>query len=206
MLSGRAVHLNLYTRYTMSELQENHATPSSPQQAGGTQDNARPVSGRPSSSSTPFQDRGLHPRWRIAMIPIIESEVVDKHGGWRRRFLDLIAVAQSCPGVFAINISTSLATSSRGAWCRMHHRWHRPAFLSHHPAHCHVLPSVHERGMDCRLFRGIRPAVVALIAVPTFNWPRAHTSTCPTAGSPSSQPSSSGPCTSIPSGSSSPQA
>ena len=42
-----------------------------------------------------------------AMIPIIEDEVVDKHH-WisREEFIDLIAVAQSCPGVFAINIST----------------------------------------------------------------------------------------------------
>ena len=41
-----------------------------------------------------------------AMIPIIENEVVEKHQ-WvsRDEFLDLIAVAQSCPGVFAINIS-----------------------------------------------------------------------------------------------------
>ena len=41
-----------------------------------------------------------------AMIPMIESEVVDKHK-WlsKEEFLDLIAVAQSCPGVFAINMS-----------------------------------------------------------------------------------------------------
>ena len=41
-----------------------------------------------------------------AMIPIIEAEVVDKHK-WisKEEFLDLIAIAQSCPGVFAINIS-----------------------------------------------------------------------------------------------------
>ena len=41
-----------------------------------------------------------------AMIPIIESEVVDKnHWVSKEEFLDLIAIAQSCPGVFAINIS-----------------------------------------------------------------------------------------------------
>ena len=41
-----------------------------------------------------------------AMIPLIEAEVVDKRG-WiaKDQFLDLIAVAQTCPGVFAINIS-----------------------------------------------------------------------------------------------------
>ena len=42
-----------------------------------------------------------------AMIPIIEEEVVRKHK-WidSDLFVDLLAVAQSCPGVFAINIST----------------------------------------------------------------------------------------------------
>ena len=44
-----------------------------------------------------------------AMIPIIESEVVNKHA-WltKEEFLDLLAIAQSCPGVFAINIATSI--------------------------------------------------------------------------------------------------
>ena len=40
-----------------------------------------------------------------AMIPIIEEDIVNKrHWITREDFLDLIAVAQSCPGVFAINI------------------------------------------------------------------------------------------------------
>ena len=49
-----------------------------------------------------------------AMIPMIEAEVVDKHH-WisREEFIDLIAVAQSCPGVFAINISTFIGYKLR---------------------------------------------------------------------------------------------
>ena len=49
-----------------------------------------------------------------AMIPMIEAEVVDKHH-WisKEEFLDLIAVAQSCPGVFAINISTFIGFKLR---------------------------------------------------------------------------------------------
>jgi chromate transport protein ChrA len=41
-----------------------------------------------------------------AMIPLIEEEVVNKHR-WvsKEEMIDLIAIAQSCPGVFAINIS-----------------------------------------------------------------------------------------------------
>ena len=80
-----------------------------------------------------------------AMIPIIKSEVVEKHK-WiaDEEFIDLIAVAQSCPGVFAANISIFI-----GLIALFFHRF-----------------------MDIRwvaaMFRGIRPAVVALIAVPTF--------------------------------------
>ena len=42
-----------------------------------------------------------------AMIPLIEEEVVNKKK-WvsKEEMLDLIAIAQSCPGVFAINIAT----------------------------------------------------------------------------------------------------
>ena len=44
-----------------------------------------------------------------AMIPIIESEVVDKHH-WmtKEEFLDAIAVTQTCPGALAINMSSML--------------------------------------------------------------------------------------------------
>ncbi len=41
-----------------------------------------------------------------AMIPMIEEEVVHKNQ-WinKDRFVDLLAIAQSCPGAFAVNIS-----------------------------------------------------------------------------------------------------
>ena len=106
-----------------------------------------------------------------AMIPMIETEVVDKHQ-WitREEFIDLIAIAQSCPGVFAINISTFIGFKLRrevgavvaaiGAAL--------PSFLI-----ILLLAMFFHRFMDvpwvAAMFRGIRPAVVALIAVPTFN-------------------------------------
>ena len=41
-----------------------------------------------------------------AMIPLIEEEVVNRKQWVRKEeMLDLIAIAQSCPGVFAINIA-----------------------------------------------------------------------------------------------------
>ena len=56
-----------------------------------------------------------------AMIPIIEAEIVDKYK-WisKEDFIDLIAVAQSCPGVFAANISIFIGyklRKTRGALC-----------------------------------------------------------------------------------------
>ncbi|MBQ1583074.1 MAG: chromate transporter [Prevotella sp.] len=106
-----------------------------------------------------------------AMIPIIQSEVVDKHK-WidKEEFLDLIAIAQSCPGVFAINISTFIGYKMRkekGAICS--------ALGTALPSFIIILliAMCFHRFMDipwiAAMFNGIRPAVVALIAVPTFN-------------------------------------
>lgn len=106
-----------------------------------------------------------------AMIPIIQSEVVDKHK-WidKEEFLDLIAIAQSCPGVFAINISTFIGYKMRkvrGAICSTLGTA-LPSFLI-----ILLIAMCFHRFMDvpwiAAMFNGIRPAVVALIAVPTFN-------------------------------------
>ena len=106
-----------------------------------------------------------------AMIPIIEAEVVDRHK-WvsKEEFLDLIAIAQSCPGVFAANISIFIGYKLRkvpGAvvtclgTCL-------PSFLII-LALAMFFHSFQDNPVVASIFRGIRPAVVALIAVPTFN-------------------------------------
>lgn len=106
-----------------------------------------------------------------AMIPLIEEEVVNKHQ-WvkREELLDLIAVAQSCPGVFAANISIFIGYKLRrtpGAvitclgTCL-------PSFLII-LAIAMFFHQAEENPVIASIFRGIRPAVVALIAVPTFN-------------------------------------
>lgn len=109
-----------------------------------------------------------------AMIPLIEAEVVDKRG-WiaKDQFLDLIAVAQTCPGVFAINISIFIGYRLRGV---------KGALLT---ATGTALPSLliilaiamffqnfQHIPWVASMFAGIRPAVVALMAVPTFNMAR----------------------------------
>ena len=106
-----------------------------------------------------------------AMIPLIEEEVVNKKQ-WvsKDEMLDLIAIAQSCPGVFAINIATFIGyklKKTRGAIATTIGTA-LPSFLIilliamffHH---------FEDNRFVAAMFRGIRPAVVALIAVPTFN-------------------------------------
>jgi chromate transporter len=106
-----------------------------------------------------------------AMIPLIEEEVVNRHR-WASKdeMLDLIAIAQSCPGVFAINIAIFVGyklNKVRGAIAA--------ALGTALPSFLIILAIAvfFQQFKDNRyvaaMFRGIRPAVVALIAVPTFN-------------------------------------
>ncbi len=105
-----------------------------------------------------------------AMISIIENEIVEKQN-WisKDEFVDLLAVAQTCPGVFAINISTFIGYKLRktpGAFCTSLGTA-LPSFLI-----ILLIATLFHSFMDvswvAAIFRGIRPAVVALIAVPTF--------------------------------------
>ena len=106
-----------------------------------------------------------------AMIPLIEEEVVNKKQ-WvsKEEMLDLIAIAQSCPGVFAINIAIFIGyklRKVRGAIATTIGTA-LPSFLI-----ILIIAMFFKQFEDNKvvaaMFRGIRPAVVALIAVPTFN-------------------------------------
>ena len=106
-----------------------------------------------------------------AMIPIIEHEVVDKQK-WIERddFIDIVAVAQSCPGVMAINMSTFVGyrlRRTKGAFCMT---------LATALPSCLIILAIalffkqfEDNAVVESIFRGIRPAVVALIAAPTFS-------------------------------------
>ena len=106
-----------------------------------------------------------------AMLPLIQAEVVEKQK-WieKEEFLDLVAIAQSAPGVFAVNISIFVGYKLKGI---------RGSLITTLGA---VLPSFliilaiamffHAFSDNVyveRAFKGIRPAVVALIAAPTFS-------------------------------------
>ena len=106
-----------------------------------------------------------------AMIPLIEEEVVNRRR-WvsKDEMLDLIAIAQSCPGVFAINIAIFIGyklNKVRGALAA--------SFGTALPSFLIILViamffhQFKDNAVVAAMFKGIRPAVVALIAVPTFN-------------------------------------
>ena len=106
-----------------------------------------------------------------AMIPLIEEEVVNRKQWVRKEeMLDLIAIAQSCPGVFAINIAIFIGyklNKVRGALAA--------SFGTALPSFLIILViamffhQFKDNAVVAAMFKGIRPAVVALIAVPTFN-------------------------------------
>jgi Chromate transport protein ChrA len=106
-----------------------------------------------------------------AMIPIIQKEVVDKKK-WIEEddFMDVLAISQSAPGLLAVNISIFLGYRLKGV------KGSIVATLGS------ILPSFiiilviamffinyQENPTVIKIFKGIRPVVVALIAVPVIN-------------------------------------
>ncbi len=106
-----------------------------------------------------------------AMVPLIEEEVVNKkHWISKEEFLDLLAISQSVPGVFAVNFSIFIGyklKKFRGALSL--------ALGSILPSFLIILAialffhQFKEYEAVENIFKGIRPAVVALIAAPTFS-------------------------------------
>ena len=109
-----------------------------------------------------------------AMVPIMEKEIVDRKG-WltREEFMDILIVAQSTPGLFAINMASHIGNKARGV-------------LGGVIGSLGVaLPSIvvilliamffrtfKDNVYIEKIFMGIRPAVVALIAAPCFSMAR----------------------------------
>lgn len=106
----------------------------------------------------------------FAMIPIIKKEIVDKRG-WLKEgeFLDALAVAQSAPGVIAVNTSVFVGAKLRGA---------KGTLVASLGA---VLPSffiiliiaiffknIQNNQYVIAAFKGVKPAVIALIFVPAI--------------------------------------
>ena len=52
-----------------------------------------------------------------AMIPLIEREIVNKQWMNKEEFMEMFALTQSLPGVFAVNISIFVGIRWVVAWC-----------------------------------------------------------------------------------------
>ena len=102
-----------------------------------------------------------------AMIPLIEREIVSRNWLSREEFMEMFALTQSLPGIFAVNISIFVGY-------RLHKVWGSIVC-----ALGTILPSFviilliamfftrfQENEVVIRIFKGIRPAVVALILFP----------------------------------------
>ena len=106
-----------------------------------------------------------------AMIPLIEEEVVNHHK-WvsKEEMRDLIAIAQSCPGVFAINISIFIGYKLRKTQGAI-----ATALGTALPSFLIILAiaiffhQFDDKTLIAAILNGISPAVVALISVSVIN-------------------------------------
>lgn len=106
-----------------------------------------------------------------AMVPIIEDEIVTKRK-WisKEDFVDLLAIAQSAPGILAVNISIFIGYKLKGVQGAVVSTLGTvlPSFL------IILLIAMFFQSFKNniyveKMFKAIRPAVVALIAAPTFS-------------------------------------
>ena len=110
-----------------------------------------------------------------AMIPLIQREVVQVRK-WMspKEFIDMLALAQSAPGVIAINTAIFIGYKLKGVrgsivtalGCAL------PSFVIILLI-AMVFTNFKDNPVVERIFKGIRPAVVALIAAPLYNMAKA---------------------------------
>ena len=105
-----------------------------------------------------------------AMIPIMEREFVDKNQ-WmdRQEFMDIMVVAQTTPGIFAVDMASHIGYKLRGVWGGI-----VGAVGIALPSIIAIMiiamffHNIKDNPWVEKFFRGVRPAVVALIAAPCF--------------------------------------
>lgn len=109
-----------------------------------------------------------------AMIPLMEKELVDRHH-WvsHEDFLDQISLSQAMPGVFAVNMASTVGYRLRGIPGAI------AATVGNVVAPIAIILLIaiffhqfRDNEVVNRIFLGLRPAVVALIAAPVFKMAR----------------------------------
>ena len=106
-----------------------------------------------------------------AMIPLVEREVVNnKKWVEKEEFLDILAIAQSAPGVLAVNMAVFIGYKLKGIkGCIVTALGTiLPSFLIILLiAACFV--NFKDNPVVESVFKGIRPTIAALLVVPVFN-------------------------------------
>lgn len=104
------------------------------------------------------------------MISVIEREIVTRnHWIDEDEFLDLLAMVQALPGVLAVNISVAVGDSIKGKWGSLVSALGTilPSFLIILFIAIFLTPDlINNNPTLSAIFKGIRPAVVALIIAP----------------------------------------
>lgn len=109
-----------------------------------------------------------------AMVPMMEREIVEKHK-WltKEEFLDIYAVSQATPGIFAVDMASHIGYKCKGV---------KAGIIASLGV---VTPSIiiilaiaiifsqfKDNPYVEAFFKGVRPAVVALLAIPIFSMAR----------------------------------
>lgn len=105
-----------------------------------------------------------------AMLPLIQKEVVEnKKWIGEEEFLDMVAISQSAPGPIAVNLSVFVGNKIKGIRGLLATVLGAtlPSFLIIILV-ASVFIGIEKHPIVARVFMGIRPAVVALIAAPVI--------------------------------------
>lgn len=106
-----------------------------------------------------------------AMVPMMEKEVVEKHQ-WltKEEFLDIYAVSQATPGIFAVDMASHIGYKiggiKSGIWASLGVVMPSIIIIL---AIAIVFSQFKDNPWVEAFFKGVRPAVVALLAVPIFS-------------------------------------
>ena len=105
-----------------------------------------------------------------AMIPIMERDFVDKnHWMEKQVFMDIMGVAQTTPGIFAIDMASHIGYKLKGVWGGIVGAVGiaLPSIIA-----ILIIAMFFQQFKDnywvAKFFTGVRPAVVALLAAPCF--------------------------------------
>lgn len=106
----------------------------------------------------------------MAMVPIMENEVVHKHN-WisKEEFMDVLAVSQATPGIFAVDMASHIGYTMGGVrygiWASLGVALPSLIIIL---AIAIVFSSFRDNFWVEAFFKGVRPAVVALLTLPVF--------------------------------------